>query len=278
VGVAQFGEWPHVCVVLRQEFIGNLKKPLLVYQCGASLLADNIVLTAGHCVNDTESLEGKLVVRCGEWDTQDMRAPEETAEYQEKGVKIVKKHPDFDVDNHHNNFALLFLEEKFELAEHINPVCLPEPGSTVPEQNCVSHGWGKDKFGAQGSYATILKEVVVPIVENKECQSLLQKNTRLGQYFELDDSFICAGGKKGVDTCRGDGGSALVCKNTGGPWYQAGIVSWGIGCGESSTPAVYANVAKASCWIDEEVKCFLNQEESIFGFGKNECPDTGICI
>ena len=57
-------------------------------------------------------------------------------------------------------------------------------------------------------------------MENKECQSLLQKNTRLGKYFELDDSFICAGGKKGVDTCRGDGGSALVCKNNGGPWYQ----------------------------------------------------------
>ena len=63
-----------------------------------------------------------------------------------------QKHPDFDVDNHHNNFALLFMEEKFNLAEHINPVCLPKPGSTVPEQNCVSHGWGKDKFGAQGRY------------------------------------------------------------------------------------------------------------------------------
>ena len=33
---------------------------------------------------------------------------------------------------------------------------------------------------------------------------------------------------------------------------QAGIVSWGIGCG-SDSPAVYARVAKASCWIDYEV-------------------------
>ena len=33
---------------------------------------------------------------------------------------------------------------------------------------------------------------------------------------------------------------------------QAGIVSWGIGCG-SDSPAVYAKVAKASCWIDYEV-------------------------
>ena len=57
-------------------------------------------------------------------------------------------------------------------------------------------------------------------MENEKCEKLLQDNTRLGEFFELDDSFICAGGKKGVDTCKGDGGSALVCKNQGQPWYQ----------------------------------------------------------
>ena len=35
---------------------------------------------------------------------------------------------------------------------------------------------------------------------------------------------------------------------------QAGIVSWGIGCGEEGTPAVYANVASAVCWVDNEVR------------------------
>ena len=35
--------------------------------------------------------------------------------------------------------------------------------------------------------------------------------------------------------------------------FQAGIVSWGIGCGEEGVPAVYANVAHVVCWIDNEV-------------------------
>jgi len=87
---AQFGEWPHVCAMLKKEFIGESTEPLLVYQCGASLLADNVVLTAGHCVNDTESLEGRLLVRCGEWDTQDVMAVEETLAYQERDVMTVK--------------------------------------------------------------------------------------------------------------------------------------------------------------------------------------------
>ena len=41
-----------------------------MYVCGASLISPEVVLTSGHCVNNTEELEGKLVVRCGEWDTQ----------------------------------------------------------------------------------------------------------------------------------------------------------------------------------------------------------------
>ena len=36
---------------------------------------------------------------------------------------------------------------------------------------------------------------------------------------------------------------------------QTGIVSWGIGCGGDGTPAVYANVASAACWIDSVVSC-----------------------
>ena len=62
-----------------------------------------------------------------------------------------QRHPDLDVENHHNNFALLFLSEKFEIMQHISPICLPQPDSPpAASEYCVSHGWGKDKFGASG--------------------------------------------------------------------------------------------------------------------------------
>ena len=170
-------------------------------------------------------------------------------------LPIDQKHPDLDVENHHNNFALLMMSNKFDIMSHVSPICLPQPGKPpqTPEF-CVSHGWGKDKFGSSGKYQEILKEVVVPVVSNEQCQKDLRENTRLGQFFELDDSFMCAGGVKGIDTCKGDGGSPLVCQQRNGPWYQAGIVSWGIGCGERNVPAVYASVASATCWIDKEVR------------------------
>ena len=66
----------------------------------------------------------------------------------------------------------------------------------------------------------------MPLVEKRNCEQLLRDNTRLGAFFELDDSFICAGGQKGIDTCKGDGGSPLICKHDGGPWVQVGINSF----------------------------------------------------
>eukprot|EP00092_Neocalanus_flemingeri_P026866 GFUD01029122.1.p1 GENE.GFUD01029122.1~~GFUD01029122.1.p1 ORF type:complete len:451 (-),score=102.42 GFUD01029122.1:49-1401(-) len=274
VDEAKFGEWPHICAVLKKEYIGEAEQLVKIYQCGASLIADGVVLTAGHCVNDTEPLDNNLVVRCGEWDTQ---SEDEILPFEEQDVDRLEMHPKFNVDNHHNNFALLFLRSSFRASSHISPVCLPRPGVVFGQQNCVSHGWGKDKFGAEGRYSTILKEVVVPLVENDKCQKLLRENTRLGPFFELDSSFLCAGGQKDIDTCKGDGGSPLTCRHQPGErWFQAGIVSWGIGCGENNTPAVYANVAEASCWIDNAVKKHFGQSDSYFGFAEEDCEKDPV--
>lgn len=56
---------------------------------------------------------------------------------------------------------------------------------------------------------------------------------------------------------QGDGGSPLVCPMTsvsGEEYYQqAGIVAWGIGCGEHETPGVYVNIALFRDWIDQKM-------------------------
>jgi len=216
---------------------------------------------SAHIVKDIRPED--LIVRCGEWNTQ---SEEEMQPYQEIQVQEIKRHRDFDNANHHNNFAVLFVEKAFEIQDHISPVCLPQPCAVYDHKNCVANGWGKDKFGSDGKYSTILKEVTYPVVDSATCQDQLRQ-TRLGPFFELDASFICAGGIRGVDTCKGDGGSPLTCRMQGtNKWVQAGIVSWGIGCGEEGVPAVYANVAHVVCWIDYEVKKFFNTAKSRFGF------------
>ena len=92
-------------------------------------------------------------------------------------------------------------------------------------------------------------------MNRRKCTALLRK-TLLGNTFELNESLICAGGEQGVDSCKGDGGSPLVCPVPGnkGHFYQAGIVAWGIGCGTSNIPGAYTNVAFFSDWIESRLR------------------------
>lgn len=75
---------------------------------------------------------------------------------------------------------------------------------------------------------------------------------------------MCAGGEKGKDACNGDGGGPLVCPidHEGSRYYQAGIVSWGIGCGIENVPGVYVDVATFRNWIDALMRRFNLDSES----------------
>lgn len=132
----------------------------------------------------------------------------------------------------------------------------------------------------------LFQEVDLPLVEQSNCQNMLRA-TRLGTNFMLDtqrfqifkfnskfariifSSFICAGGESGKDACTGkflyeikpqintqclgDGGSPLVCF-IANQWYVAGLVAWGIGCGNTNVPGVYVNVANYVNWIQQTTR------------------------
>ena len=264
---SQFGEWPHMCAVLAEEQVAGESNKVNLYQCGGSLIAPGIVLTAAHCVAKLRQQPRTLKVRCGEWDTQRLSEPRA---HQDRRVRNVDIHPEFNERNLANDWALLYTEQDFELEEHIDTICLPHPDDVFDFHTCHATGWGKDQFGAAGQYQVVLKEVSLPIVGHNQCQETL-RNTRLGSRFKLDHSFLCAGGA-GQDTCKGDGGSPLVCSNPRQPgsYVQAGLVAWGVGCGEKHVPGVYANVARGVCWIDWAATCqagrFTGDFTSRFGF------------
>merc|ERR1712158_112847 len=274
-----FGEWPHMCAVLAEEPVaqdpGYVGEPETVnlYQCGGSLITPGVVLTAAHCVNKFQQTPRKLKIRCGEWDTQGQTEPRP---HQDRYVNSLDIHPEFNPRNLANDYAVLYTEKEFELQQHIDTICLPQPDGEFEGNNCFATGWGKDQFGAAGQYQVVLKEIDLPVVGHDQCEVSL-RTTRLGKRFQLDDSFICAGGVDGKDTCKGDGGSPLVCPSRYDPntYVQAGIVAWGIGCGEDNTPGVYASVSKGVCWIDYAMSCQQGSRtgsfSSYWGYSAQQC-------
>merc|ERR1711971_316557 len=189
---SQFGEWPHMCAVLHEKPVeqeagyGGEPETVNLYQCGGSLIAPGVLLTAAHCVDKFRQNPTELKIRCGEWDRQ---------------VSNLAIHPEFDGRNLQNDFAVLFVSEDFILDQHLDTACLPDANEIFDSTTCFATGWGKDQFGAAGQYQVVLKEIGLPVVNQAVCQDKL-RTTRLGQKYKLHDSFLCAGGVAGKDTSR----------------------------------------------------------------------------
>lgn len=244
---AQFGEFPWMVAVLKVKSQNG--RDVTEYHCGGALIHPKVVLTAAHCVISYEKQPNKVIIRAGEWDSQ---SEAEILPFQERVAQKIIIHRDFKSGPLFNDVALVILKENFDFNDNVDIVCLPNQNENVDFQNCVASGWGKDQFGEKGVYQNILKRVDLPVVPYEECLNRLRQ-TRLGPKFVLHESFLCAGGVPKQDTCKGDGGSPLVCPIPGNKdhYQQVGIVSWGIGCG-NNVPGIYVSIPHLRSWIDEQ--------------------------
>ncbi|KRT85679.1 Trypsin, partial [Oryctes borbonicus] len=229
---AEYGEFPWMLALLKTDFDPSVDETQFL--CGASLIAPSVVLTGAHCVNNFQNDLTKIKIRAGEWDAV---SEKERLPYQERNIKQIIIHNQFNAKIVVNDVALLVLERAFVQAENIGTICLPQNGQVFSSKECFASGWGKREFGRKNKYSSILKKIQLPMVPRDKCQVDL-RSTRLGANFILDKTFVCAGGETGQDTCTGDGGSPLVCPDPSNPskYMQVGIVAWGVGCGGENVP------------------------------------------
>lgn len=188
-----------------------------IYRGVGSLIHPKVILTTAHFLANKNKDE--FTIRAGEWN---LFSSEEYFKHQDKLIEEIIIHEHFNRNNALNDIALVVLKTPIDVAENVNPICLPQHDYNFTGHNCFASGWG--------NFNWIMKRAELPLVSHATCEEQL-RTTQLGVDFHLNSSFICAGGEGSA--CYRDGGSPLVCQilNTNNQYYQFGIGSWGIGCG-----------------------------------------------
>ncbi|XP_039258967.2 complement C1s-1 subcomponent-like [Styela clava] len=254
-------EWPWL-VFLNGGEDPNLESNHLT--CGGSLINQDYVLTAAHCVVHEDYPEGLMFANhihiwLGVHDRQEKNYEQVNYVLAEKVIK----HPKFRTEIFGNyDVALVKLSESVAMTARYRPICLPSteedfkmvhPGSTGEIA-----GWGLYS-GFNAAYTLFHAEF--PVVGGDECLAELksvseEKNLRLPEDFVITDNMFCAGlPKGGAGTCEGDSGGPFVMKKEkNGRYYAVGLVSFGLGnaCGETFTYTGYTK-------LNEEILNWVRQ-------------------
>ncbi|ELR57200.1 Ovochymase-1, partial [Bos mutus] len=191
--------------------------------CGGSLIQDDLVVTAVHClVGLNEKQIKSLTVTAGEYNLF-----QKDKEEQNIPVSKIIIHPEYNRLGYMSfNIALLYLKLKVKFGTTVQPICIPHRGDKFEEGIfCMASGWGK--ISETSEYSNILQEVEVPIMDDRRCGAML----RGMNLPPLGRDMLCASFPDGEkDACQRDSGGPLVCRRDDGVWVLAGITSWAAGC------------------------------------------------
>ena len=233
-----------------------------MHQCGGSVVAPDVILSAGHCA----PVAFRVVV--GLYDLSD--TSDENIE--RFGVEGILRHPNYDDRTLEFDVSLLKLDGNIT---SVNPVKV-NGESSVPfsSDNLTVMGWGATSESmSDGFLSDVMMEVEVVYVENSRCTEIQDEfGQTLDTYVSAD--MLCAGGN-GKDACYGDSGGPLlkvaVDDGTLEP-VQVGVTSWGSACG-SLHPGIYHRISYTYPWIRDSL-CQLSKAPPAYLLCNTEAPIT----
>jgi len=211
--------------------------------CGGTLIRSNWVVTAAHCLVDSEGVAinpAAISILAG---SDNLEFPN----FEPTPVARVIVHEEYTNSIFSDDIALL------ELAEDApaQPMAIRETPVLNNEQAYVA-GWGQLAFAeraADARYARELQMIRVRLIPGQECENL-------DVYTFIDTkNQVCGAPIRNeiASSCFGDSGGPVYSVNAQNYLRLTGVVSRGIECGVDLLPEVYTNVLSYTNWIDSHI-------------------------
>ncbi|XP_062348546.1 acrosin-like [Cinclus cinclus] len=231
------GAWPGVISIQATLDNGTW------HMCSGALIHPQWVLTVASCfVRAGDISRWEVVIGA-----TDLSQPGPEAEL--RHIRTLLLHQNYNSAKARNNIALLELDKPVECSDYIQLGCVPDSSLAVPElKTCYIAGW-RATPGSARSPRLVLQEAKVRLMDVQLCNS----SRWYGGAVHPQD--LCAGYPRGgIDTCQGDIGGPLVCKdNVGDYFWLVGLASWGRGCAGAKRPGVFTSTQHFHTWIQVQM-------------------------
>uniref|UniRef100_A0A182LYM6 Peptidase S1 domain-containing protein n=1 Tax=Anopheles culicifacies TaxID=139723 RepID=A0A182LYM6_9DIPT len=242
---AKDGYWPWHAAIF------HIKALSFSYACGGTILDQNTVLTAAHCLmtsNGIIALE-RLVVHVGR---SRLHIVSDRTQAREAFQFII--HPEYNINSIRDDIALIKLATDITYTDYIQPVCLWNRGEdqhTIVGISGTVVGFGIDETD---NPSDTLREAHLPVVSAITC---IESNRDVFAS-QLTSNMFCAGNRDGISACNGDSGGGIFF-NFNDVWYIRGVVSFtkprqDAHICDTKEYTVFTDVAKYLLWIQQNTR------------------------